>query len=167
MVSYDSNYEGVTRHCTECGKQMSSFQIGTDELKSSDDPTKGMCSDCAIPDERERFGSEVIERNLEACGYPSVSDEYEESGCDDFESDFQEKFGLHPDEVTAHQDQCCRHCGEHKDDCSCGCHDNGIYSGRYSDPPDEHEFQDDYDYDDYDSTGGRLYPDPDDDEVFF
>ena len=29
----------------------------------------------------ERFGSEVIERTLEACGYQSVSDEYEESGC--------------------------------------------------------------------------------------
>ena len=131
MVSYDSNHEGVTQHCTECGKQMSSFQIGTDELKSSDDPTKGMCSDCAIPDERERFGSEVIERNLEACGYPSVSDEYEESGC-------------------------CPRCGE--DPCVCDFEEHP--NRYYSDPPGEHEFHDDFDYD---SPRGRFYPDSDDD----
>lgn len=46
MVSFDWKYKDEIRHCSECGKQMSSFQIGTDELKSSDDPTKGMCSDC-------------------------------------------------------------------------------------------------------------------------
>lgn len=119
MVSYDSNYEGVTQYCTECGKQMSSFQIGTDELKSSDDSTKGMCSDCAIPDERERFGSEIIEKNLEACGYPSVSDEYEESGC-------------------------CPRCGE--DPCVCGIEEHP--HSYYSDPPGEHECHDDSDYDD-------------------
>lgn len=39
----------------------------------------------------------------------------------------------------------------------------------YSDPLDEHEFQGDVvrDYDDYDGPRGRLYPDSDDEEIFF
>ena len=37
----------------------------------------------------------------------------------------------------------------------------------YSDSPDEHEYHDDDNYEDYDGSSGRLYPDPDNDEIFF
>lgn len=164
MVSFDWKYKDEIQHCSECGKQMSSFEIGLDH---------DLCSDCRAyhQDEKEAEIRRLESRIANTVENKRLADEeirnLLENSDPDFESDFQEKFGVHPDEVKAHQDQCCRHCGEHKDDCSCGCHDNGTYSGRYSDPPDEHEFQGDYDYDDYDRPGDRLYSDPDDDEVFF
>jgi len=53
---------------------------------------------------------------------------------------------------------------------SCDSNHDGIEEhpdSYYSDPPDEHEYHDDFDYDDDDSPRGRLYPDPDDDEILF
>ena len=46
MVSFDWKYKDVIQHCPECGKQMSSFEIGLDH---------DLCSDCRAyhQDEKE------------------------------------------------------------------------------------------------------------------
>jgi len=57
------------------------------------------------------------------------------------------------------QSGCCPRCGEDPCVCDFDEHPNSYYSN----PPGEHEFHDDFDYSDRED----IFPDPDDEEIFF
>jgi hypothetical protein len=145
MVSFHWKYNDVIQHCSECGKQMSSFEIGLDH---------DLCSDCRAyhQDEKESEIKRLESRLANTAENKRLADEEIRN--------LLEQSSQHEDDDLP---------GSYCPDClenPCICREEHPNS-YYSDPPGEHEFHDDFDYDDYDSPGGRLYPDPDDDEIFF
>ncbi len=141
MVSFDWKYKDVIQHCPECGKQMSSFEIGLDH---------DFCSDCRSyhQDEKEAEIRRLESRLANTAENQRLADEEIRNL---LENRSNEESGG------------CPRCGEKP--CVCGIEEHP--DSYYSDLPNEHEFHDDFYYDDYDRPSGLLYPDPDDDEIFF
>lgn len=143
MVSFHWKYKDVIQHCPECGKQMSSFEIGLDH---------NLCSDCRTyhQDEKEADITRLESRLANTAENKRLADEEIRNLLD--------QSSQHEDDELP---------GSYCPDClenPCICREDHPNS-YYSDSPDEHDFHNDFDYDS--PGGGRLYPDPDDDEIFF
>ncbi len=145
MTSSHWKYKDEIRHCPECGKQMSSFEIGLDP---------DLCSACRAYHQDEK---EAERRRLES--RLANTSENQRLADEEIRNLLEQSSQNEDDELPINY---CPDCLENP--CICREEHPNSY---YSDPPDEYEFHDDFDYDDYDSPRGRLYPDSDDDEIFF